>query len=98
MKIYVKSWLVLLSLLLALLVFIAFAESETPSKDLVNATNSLNITNTTTNITADLNLTGPNNLTVSENLTAINLTTNETNPNNESNPFANAMGKKPPRP
>lgn len=99
MKTLMRSCLVLISMLMALCAFIAFAENETASMNLTNAISQLNATNvtinTTANMTAEGNLTSPENLTVSGNATASNLTANETALQDETNPFANAKGAKP---
>jgi len=84
----IEHGILIVSVLLALSIFVALAENET-AKDNLNATN-LNTTNVTTNLTE-------NNTTVSSNQTAENMTENMTanNTTNMTDPFANVKGKKP---
>ena len=80
----VELGILLISVLLALSIFVAFAENQT-AKEKINATK-LNTTNGTTNLTA-------NNTTSSTKQIAKNVTTNNTT--NSTNPFGKVRGKEP---
>ncbi|MGA9099880.1 MAG: hypothetical protein WB392_13220 [Methanotrichaceae archaeon] len=80
----IELGILLVSVLLALSIFVALAENQT-AKDKLNATK-LNTTNGTTNLTEK-------NTTAATNQTAMNKTTNNTT--NMTNPFANVKGHVP---
>ena len=80
----IELGILLVSVLLALSIFVALAENQT-AKDKLNATK-MNTTNGTINLTEK-------NTTASSNLTAMNKTTNNTT--NITNPFAKVKGKEP---
>lgn len=84
----IELGVLLVSVLLALSIFVALAENQTASKDKLNATK-MNTTNGTINATAE-------NTTASSNLTAKNMTVgNNTTSKNVANPFAKVKGKEP---
>ncbi len=83
----IELGVLLVSVLLALSIFVALAENQTASKDKLNATK-MNTTNGTINATAQ-------NTTASSNLTAKNMTAGNTTSKNVTNPFAKVKGKEP---
>ena len=83
----IEFGIMLVSVLLVLSIFVAFAENQTAPKDKLNSTK-VNATNVTINATAK-NTTSPSNLTA-KNMTAGNATSI-----NKTNPFAKVKGDLP---
>ncbi|MFB3765927.1 MAG: hypothetical protein ACE14P_11875 [Methanotrichaceae archaeon] len=83
----IEIGVLLVSVLLTLSIFVAFAENQTISKD--NNATKINATNGTANVTA------AENITASSNMTVENMTANNTASNNSIDPFAKVKGVLP---